>query len=106
MRPVRQDRVRKILRETPEGLTANQIAEALGMHVSNARTALRAMPDVYVDRWKYGKRGQYEKVWVAVHVPADCPHPRDKQFKGGHGLPPKTIWQKIKSWGISPTTKE
>lgn len=106
MRPVRQDRVRKILRETPEGLTANQIAEASGMHVSNVRTALRAMPDVYVDRWKYGKRGQYEKVWVAVHVPADCPHPKDKQYKGGQGYAPKTIWQKIKAWGISPANKE
>ena len=22
-----------------------------------------------------GKRGQFEKVWVAVHVPENCPHP-------------------------------
>lgn len=93
MKPVRQQRVRALLRSNPQGMTPLEIAEETGMHPANVRTALRAMPDCYVDRWRPAKRGQYEKVWVAVHVPEDCPHPRDKEFKGGRGRPPKTVWQ-------------
>lgn len=95
MKPVRQERVRKLLRDNPVGMTPLEIAEETGMHPANVRTALRAMPDCYVDRWRPGKRGQFEKVWVAVPVPEDCPHPRDKVFKGGRGLPPKTVWQPV-----------
>ncbi len=51
-----------------------------------------AMPDVYVDRWRMGKRGQFEKVWVAVPVPDDCPHPRDRTKWGAHYKKPKTQW--------------
>lgn len=94
MTPVRQQRVRSLLRQYPEGLTPLKIAEITGMHPANVRTALRAMPDVYVDRWIPGKRGQFEKVWCAVYVPENCPHPRDKVFKGGRGRP-KTIWQPV-----------
>ena len=93
MKPVRQQRVRKLLREHQYGLTAQEISDATGMHIANVRTALRAMPDVYVDRWIPGKRGSYVKVWIAVFVPPDCPHPKDKQFKGGRGMQPKTRWQ-------------
>lgn len=95
MQPVRQQRVRALLRQYRDGLTPLKIAEITGMHPANVRTALRAMPDVYVDRWQPGKRGQYEKVWVAVHVPENCPHPRDKVFKGGRGVAPKTQWQPV-----------
>ena len=95
MKPVRQQRVREMLRKHPHGLSPLKIAELTGMHPANVRTALRAMPDVYVDRWAPAKRGQYEKIYVAVQVPEDCPHPKDKQFKGGMGLPPKTKWQPV-----------
>ena len=73
-------------------MTPNEIAEATGMHVANIRTSLRAMPDVYVDRWRMGKRGQYEKVWVAAYVPEDCPHPKDRVKWGAHNVKPKTQW--------------
>jgi predicted transcriptional regulator len=95
MKPVRQQKIRALLRKYPLGLTPMEIAEETGMHVSNVRTALRSMVDCYVDRWQPGKRGQFEKVWCAVYVPEDCPHPRDKTFRGGHGKPPKTVWQPI-----------
>lgn len=94
MKPVRQQRVRALLHQHPLGLTPLKIAEITGMHPANVRTALRAMPDVYVDRWIKGKRGQYEKVWCAVYVPENCPHPRDKKFKGGRGKP-STKWQPV-----------
>ena len=93
MTPVRQNRVRKLLRTRPEGMTPIEIAAETGMHPANVRTSLRAMPDVYVDRWRLGKRGQYEKVWVAVHVPEDCPHPKDRVKWGVNTRKPQTQWQ-------------
>lgn len=95
MTPVRQKKVRDMLRKHPDGMTPLQLAEALGIHVANVRTSLRAMPDVYVDRWRPGKLGSFEKVWCAVPVPEDCPHPRDRIYKGGMGRPPRTVWQPV-----------
>jgi hypothetical protein len=93
MTPVRQRKVRALLRANPWGLTPMEIAAATGMHVANVRTSLRAMPDVYVDRWQLGKRGQFSKVWVAVKVPEDCPHPKDRTKWGGNTYKPRTHWQ-------------
>lgn len=92
MEPVRQKKIRTLLRAKAVGMTPVEIAAETGMHVANVRTALRAMPDVYVDRWRAGKRGQFEKVWVAVHVPEDCPHPRDRVKWGVNTKKPKTQW--------------
>ncbi len=92
MTPIRQKKIRTLLRSRPSGLTPIEIAELLEMHPANVRTSLRAMPDVYVDRWRLGKRGQYEKVWVAVPVPDDCPHPKDRVKWGVNYKKPKTQW--------------
>ena len=92
MTPNRQKKIRTLLRSRPSGLTPIEIAELLEMHPANVRTSLRAMPDVYVDRWRLGKRGQYEKVWVAVPVPEDCPHPKDRVKWGVNYKKPKTQW--------------
>jgi len=92
MKPVRQKRIRTLLRSRPDGMTPPEIAEVTGLHVANVRTSLRGMPDVYVDRWRLGKRGQYTKVWVAVHVPEDCPHPKDRLKWGAFYKKPKTQW--------------
>ena len=92
MTPVRQKRIRTLLRSKPNWLTPNEISEVTGLHVANVRTALRAMPDVYVDRWRIGKRGQFEKVWAAVYVPDDCPHPKDRLKWGAFYKKPKTQW--------------
>ena len=92
MTPVRQKRIRTLLRSKPNKLTPNEISEVTGLHVANVRTALRAMPDVYVDRWRIGKRGQFEKVWAAVYVPDDCPHPKDRLKWGAFYKKPKTQW--------------
>ena len=92
MTPVRQKRIRTILRTKPHGLSSQELAEMLGLHPSNIRTSLKAMPDAYVDRWRMGSRGQYEKVWVVVNVPDDCPHPKDRIKWGGNLKKPKTQW--------------
>jgi len=95
MTPIRQKRIRDLLRTRPNGMTANELSEIMGLHVSNIRTALRAMPDTYVDRWSLGGRGQFEKVWIAVPVPADCPHPRDRTKWGTYPKPIKTQWETV-----------
>ena len=92
MTPVRQKRIRTLLRARPGGMTPKEIAAELDLHPANVRTSLRAMPDVYVDRWRLGKRGQFEKVWAAAHVPEDCPHPKDRVKWGVHKAKPKTQW--------------
>ena len=92
MTPVRQKKIRTVLRTRPGGMTPKEIAESTGIHVANIRASLRVMPDTYVDRWRLGKRGQFEKVWVAVHVPDDCPHPKDRVKWGVHNKKPKTQW--------------
>ena len=70
-----------------------------GLHVANVRTSLQAMPDAYTDRWQPARRGQFARVWCVVQVPENCPHPKDKIFRGGFGkapqvpkAPPKTCW--------------
>jgi predicted transcriptional regulator len=92
MTPVRQKKIRTLLRTRPGGVTSIEIAEETGVHVANVRKSLKAMPDVYVDRWRLGKRGQFEKVWVAVPVPDDCPHPKDRTKWGVNYKKPKTEW--------------
>jgi hypothetical protein len=92
MTPVRQKKIRGMLRSRPNGMTPNEIAEATGLHVANVRTAVKAMPDVYIDRWRLGRRGQFEKVLMAVPVPEDCPHPKDRVKWGVFYRKPKTQW--------------
>jgi hypothetical protein len=92
MTPVRQKRIRTFLRSKPGGVTAIEISQEVGDHPANVRKSLNTMPDVYVDRWRLGKRGQFEKVWVAVPVPDDCPHPKDRLKWGVFYKKPKTQW--------------
>jgi hypothetical protein len=92
MTPVRQNKIRALLRTRPSGMTPGEIAEETGIHIANIRTSLRVMPDVYVDRWRLGRRGQYEKVHIAVPVPDDCPHPKDRVKWGVYHKKPTTQW--------------
>lgn len=89
MTPTRQQALRKILRQHPDGLTANQLETLVPFSPSDIRRSLSAMPDVFVDRWVKGGRGQYEKVWCAVHVPANCPHPKDRPYRY---VPPRSTF--------------
>lgn len=92
MTPVRQQALRRLLRKYPDGLTTTEAAELVGFSTADTRRSLAAMPDVYVDRWVPGKRGQYMKVWRVIYVPADCPHPKDRAYKY---VPPKTQWMTV-----------
>jgi hypothetical protein len=92
MTPIRQKMIRALLRSRPQGMSPKEIAQEVSVHVSNVRASLRAMPDVYIDRWRAAKRGQFEMVWVAVKVPENCPHPRDRVKWGINTYKPKTQW--------------
>lgn len=76
-------RIRKLLRDNPDGLSTNEIKRALNLPDS-VRKSLSAMPDVYIDRWAFRKepgrvRGRMVAIWCAVEVPENCPRPTPKR---------------------------
>jgi hypothetical protein len=90
MKPTRQQAIRELLLKHPQGLTRQEISDTLNIHVANIKTAIKGMPDVFVDRWTMGKQGQYKKIYCVVYVPNDCPHPKDKVYRQ-----PKTVWMNV-----------
>jgi hypothetical protein len=70
--------IRGTLREIPDGMTLEELSELLNRPKSNVRKVLKAMPDVYIDRWEVAPRGQYKAVWCVVIPPTDCPRPDGK----------------------------
>ena len=71
----KHDLVRKVLRESEDGLTAKQITEAVGVDKDPLSRILQTMPDAYIDRWSGPTRGQYSAVWCVVVPPENCPRP-------------------------------
>jgi hypothetical protein len=95
MRPVRQHHqcnpernkmkanhpiIRAILREHTDGLTIKQLVELIPATQGPTRTALKNMPDAYIDRWVKADapKSKYEAVWAVVVPPEDCPRPATK----------------------------
>lgn len=95
MKPTRQQAIRALLKKHYYGLTRQEISDILDIGVANVRKAILGMPDVYVDRWQMGKRKAYQKVYCVVHVPEDCPHPKDRVYPI-----PKSIWRT----NVTPTS--
>ena len=76
-----QPKIRELLKQNPDGLTALKITEMLGIgHVTVTRRSLERMADTFIDRWelKDGSKKQYRPVWVLADVPENCPHPTKK----------------------------
>jgi len=67
--------IRVTLRGIPDGMTLEELSELLNRSKSNVRKVLKAMPDVYIDRWEVAPRGQYKAVWCICIPPTDCPRP-------------------------------
>ena len=65
----KHDLVRRVLRDSEDGLTAKQITEAVGVGKDPLSRILRTMPDAYIDRWSGPTRGQYSAVWCVVVPP-------------------------------------
>ena len=85
MRRSRQDSIRDLLRIHSDGLSQKQISKILGIPLSKVCLVVKAMPDVYVDRWQQLIGGQFQKIFVAQQIPEDCPHPIDAYLKDWHG---------------------
>lgn len=73
--------IRAILREHTDGLTIKQLVELIPATQGPTRTALKNMPDAYIDRWVKAdaQKSKYEAVWAVVVPPEDCPRPTTKR---------------------------
>lgn len=71
----KHDLVRKVLRDSEDGLTVKQITEAVGVDKDPLSRILQTMPDAYIDRWSGPTRGQFSAVWCVVVPPENCPRP-------------------------------
>jgi predicted ArsR family transcriptional regulator len=69
-----QQQLRKLLWANPEGLTARQAAEALGVEVNNMHKRLKKMIDTYILGWT-NEGGRPRALWAVVVTPEDCPRP-------------------------------
>jgi transcription initiation factor IIE alpha subunit len=94
MKFVRQARIREVLKNHPDGLSSKEIAQLTGLVSNDVRTVLRAMPDVYVDRWApTGNTKHLHKVWMVAQIPENCPHPKERKFPN----PYKTEWREVRT---------
>ena len=66
--------IRDALAQSPDGLTAKQLALMLDAEPSAINRSLTLMPDTYIDRW-VKTTGKYTAVHCLAFVPDDCPHP-------------------------------
>ena len=72
----RHPEIRALLREHPDGMDVEELAAILRVEMSNAvRTALKQMPDTYIDRWRKVGFSPYTAVWCVVVPPENCPRP-------------------------------
>lgn len=80
-----QSRLRAVLLDHPDGLTAREAGEATGVPRVSAIQALQRMPDVYIDRYLCRPGVAPTSVWVAVPIPPNCQKPAIKypEKKGG-----------------------
>lgn len=78
-----QQKVHRLLREHPDGLTTGQLLEMTQILDRNRiQIALGAIPEAYVDRWTRGEKartGNWSAVWCLAddpkNVPQHCPKP-------------------------------
>ena len=71
----KHNKIRDLLLQADDGMTANEIAARLDAEPHAVRRALRNAFGVYIDRWTEPKRGQYAAVYVCVPVPDNTPKP-------------------------------
>ena len=67
--------VRRVLRDSEDGLTVRQIMDLSQVHTDSLSRILQTMPDAYIDRWSGPTQGQYSAVWCVVVPPENCPRP-------------------------------
>ena len=60
---LRQQQIREMLTENPDGMCASEIAARIGIPQSNVHNTVLYMPDVYEDRWDVNEAGTH---WIIV----------------------------------------
>jgi hypothetical protein len=75
----REDAIRVLLNQHPDGLSTQEVIKALGIPEGSARRYLASMADVYVDRWDKPEQGAGAPfpIHCAVPIPRDCPSPSE-----------------------------
>ena len=68
------DKIRDVLAQAPDGMTALELALALKVTPTGVSRSLALMPDTYIDRWEKS-RSKHAAVHCLAFVPEDCPHP-------------------------------
>jgi hypothetical protein len=82
MRKSNQLRIRALLREVEDGLTATEIAVRIDSDHRAIIASLKCMPDAYIDRWTEARyRKKHSAVWCVVVPPENCPKPNLKEPK-------------------------
>jgi hypothetical protein len=75
-------KIRQLLHQYQDGLTAKDISERLEMKHDTIYAALQNMPDTYIDRWLEAQQQlPPQAVWCAVIPPENCPKPRPKNAR-------------------------
>jgi hypothetical protein len=88
MRQSRQDQVRAILSEYPDGADALDLMLLMRLRhgwpgdLTELRRLAKPMVDVYIDRWVVPPRGHMRPIYVKVEVPDDCPKPVRPALRG------------------------
>jgi hypothetical protein len=76
----RQQIVRQLLRDNPEGLTVAQLTKLAGTDKSHIHRMINKFPDAYIDRWI--KHDNFvTAVWCVVVPPENCPRPNSQRKK-------------------------
>ena len=68
------EKIRDVLAQAPDGMTALELALALKVTPTGVSRALALMPDTYIDRW-VKTTGKYAAVHCLAYIPDDCPYP-------------------------------
>ena len=75
-------KIRQLLHQYQDGLTAKEISERLEKRHDTIYAALQNMPDTYIDRWLEAQQQlPPQAVWCAVVPPEDCPKPSPKNVR-------------------------
>ena len=87
MKRSRHNLIRELLLNSADGMTVNQIAQAIGDdNPKSVQKTVKLIWGVYIDRWTVPKRGQFSAVYMCASIPEDAPHPTERYL-------PQTKWQ-------------
>ena len=70
-------RIRTLMRDKAKAMTAQEIADHLGIDADYVRVMLIQMPDTYIERWDRTTTGRgHRAVWNVAYVPPDAMRPK------------------------------